>query len=58
VGSSTTRRPAQTRAFRVINSTVALWRSPNKPLERSGTQVVLSRASEVAGRSTARRSTD
>src|SRR5438094_3776106 len=34
VGSSTTRRPAQTRAFRVMNAVLALERSPNKPSER------------------------
>jgi hypothetical protein len=56
VGSSTTRRPAQTRAFRVMNGTLAPERSPNKPFERPGSRPAhLPRASEVAGRSTAGR---
>jgi hypothetical protein len=56
VGSSTTSRPAQTRAFRVIDWTLALTSLPNKPLERPGTRAVRhGRACERAGRSTARR---
>ncbi len=56
VGSSTTRRPAQTRAFRVMNGTLALERSANKPLGRAGRRPVrLHRAFEVAGRSAAGR---
>src|SRR5438132_6023185 len=56
VGSSTTRRPAQTRAFRVMNGALALERSLNKPLGRAGRRPVrLHRPFDVAGRSAAGR---
>jgi len=52
VGSSTTRRPARTRALSVMQWTVTLGRSPNKPLERPGGDTVYSyRAVANAGRS-------
>ena len=52
VGSSTTRRPARTRALSVMQWTVTLGRSPNKPLERPGGDTIYSyRAVASAGRS-------
>jgi hypothetical protein len=57
VGSSTSSRPAQTRALSVMAETLALGTLPNKPLERSGGRAPRhDRASVVAGRSTAARS--
>jgi hypothetical protein len=56
VGSSTTSRPARTRAFSVMKRNVTLVRSPNKPLERTGDGTVyFYRTFASAGRSTTAR---
>ncbi len=56
VGSSTTSRPARTRALSVMTRTVAPGSLPNKPLERPGRPTPHDhRPAAVAGRSTAAR---
>jgi hypothetical protein len=51
VGSSTTSRPARTRAFEVIEATLAPGGAPNKPFERPGGGAGRSRrTSELAAR--------
>jgi hypothetical protein len=54
VGSSTTSRPARTRALSVISRTVEPGSLPNKPLEQAGGRALRDhRTPEAAGRSTA-----